>query len=378
MPRRIGTRHRQHRKVKTPSYYQTGKKRQPWAERSRMGISNRQVYNGLLGEQRGETAMTMRIDRKVVGAFSVALLSLGLLGSLTFISMTKFAQSTQWATRAQEVLAELDDVPLAMERAEGAQLRYLLTDDENYLVAYQTAARGVEKELDDVRQLTTDNPVQRDRLTLLTTLTKQRLAGLQEAITTQDAAGADQALDTLMTRGDIATTEDIDKVIRDMETEEEQLFTQHEAAAATDARHMQSLTVAASTLALLLVGLAGVLLNRDVLRRRRVEAALRESEAQYRTLVESTQEGLVSITLDGKIAVINYGLEMMLDWSREELVGKSYGTILTPTSSLQSEERLRHALAVERLPTMYEAECVRKDGSIVPVEVRTSFVRDDT
>jgi PAS domain S-box-containing protein len=95
-------------------------------------------------------------------------------------------------------------------------------------------------------------------------------------------------------------------------------------------------------------------------------------------LVESTSEGLISITLDGKIAAINHGLEMMLDWSREELVGKSYGHTLTPTSASQSEARLRHALAVERLPSMYEAECVRKDGNVVPVEVRASFLRDGT
>jgi PAS domain S-box-containing protein len=322
--------------------------------------------------------MTMPIDGKVAGAFSIALLSVGLLGSLAYTSMTKFTKSTQWAAHAQEVLAELDDVPLAMERAEGAQLRYLLTDDENYLVAYHTAASSVEKELDEVRQLTADNPVQRDRVTTLTTLTKQRLASLQEALTTQDTEGADEALDTLMTNGDTATEEDIHKVIQDMETEENQLLAQHEAAATTHARNMRRLTVAVSTLAFLLVGLAGVLLNRDVLRRRRAEAALRESEAQYRTLVESTKEGLVSITLDGKIAAINYGLEMMLDWSREELVGQSYRKILTPISASQSEERLRHALAVERLPSVYEAECVRKDGGVVPVEIRASFLRDGT
>jgi PAS domain S-box-containing protein len=265
-----------------------------------------------------------------------------------------------------------------MERAEGAQLRYLLTNDENYLVAYRTAASDVEKELDEVRQLTTDNPAQRDRVATLTTLAQQRLAKLQEAITTQDTEGADEALDTLMTSEDTTTREDIHQVTQDMEAEESQFLAQHAAAATTHARSMRRLTVAASTFAFLLVGLAGVLLNRDVLRRRRAEAALRESEARYRTLVESTREGLVSITLDGKIAAINHGLEMMLDWSREELVGRSYGTLLTPVSVSQSEERLRHAFAVERLPSIYEAECVRRDGSVVPVEVRASFLRDGT
>src|SRR5206468_1986626 len=42
----------------------------------------------------------------------------------------------------------------------------------------------------------------------------------------------------------------------------------------------------------------------------------------------------------------------------------------------QGEERLRRALAAEGLPPAYEAEFVRKDGSVVPVETRASFLRD--
>jgi PAS domain S-box-containing protein len=292
--------------------------------------------------------------------------------------MTKFMQSNRWAVHAQEVLAELDDVPLAMERAESAQLGYLLTGDESYQLAYQTAASGVEKELAEVRQLTTDNPVQRDRVATLTTQTKQRLASLQEAITAQDEEGTDDALDTMFTSGSTATKEDIDQVVADMETGEKHLLTQHEGAATANARSMRRLTVSASMLAFVLVGLAGVFVNRDVTKRRQAEAALRESEAKYRTLVENANEGILSLTREGKITSINHGLEMMLNWSREELVGASYSTILTPRSASQCEERLRYALAVERLPSMYEAESVRKDGSVVPVEVRAGFLRDGT
>src|SRR5258708_1173712 len=41
----------------------------------------------LLCEEKGENTMTITIDGKVAGTFSVALLSVGLLGSLTYISM---------------------------------------------------------------------------------------------------------------------------------------------------------------------------------------------------------------------------------------------------------------------------------------------------
>lgn len=321
--------------------------------------------------------MAKSIDRKVVAAFSVALLSVGLLAALASTSTIKFLKSSRWASHAQAVLAELDDIPLQIGQAESAQLQYLLTDDESYRATYQTAADGIEKELAEVQQLTKENPVQRDRAATLATLAKQHLVSLQNAIMTQDTDGADNALNSLMTNRDTVTKEEILKVVQDMETEEKQLLTQHDVAATANARSMRRLAATASTLAFILVGLAGVLVNRDVLKRKRTEAELQVSEARYRTLVESANEGIISITLDGKIASINHGLEAMLNWSREELVGESYGKILTPISASQGEERLRHALAVERLPSMYEADSVRKDGSVVPVEVRAGFIRDE-
>src|SRR5262249_30595687 len=139
----------------------------------------------LLGEQSGGTTMTWSIERRVIGAFSVALICLGLVGTIGYISMTNFIKSSRWAAHAQGVLIELDDVPLQMERAESEQQRCLLTDEESYREAYQKAASGVEKELNDLRQLTANNLVQQERLDALTTLTQKRLASLQEIVNAQ-------------------------------------------------------------------------------------------------------------------------------------------------------------------------------------------------
>ena len=99
--------------------------------------------------------------------------------------------------------------------------------------------------------------------------------------------------------------------------------------------------IMSSVLALALIGFAGVLINRDVRKRKQAEAALRDNEERYRNLVENANEGIISLTVDGKIASVNHGLETMLNWSRDELVGESYGKILTPTSATQGEERFQ-------------------------------------
>jgi two-component system sensor histidine kinase ResE len=67
----------------------------------------------------------------------------------------------------------------------------------------------------------------------------------------------------------------------------------------------------------------------------------------------------------------------MLGWSREELIGQHVRKVATPASVALADERARRFLTGEKLPSStFEADLVRKDGSVVPVEARTRAIRD--
>jgi PAS domain S-box-containing protein len=112
---------------------------------------------------------------------------------------------------------------------------------------------------------------------------------------------------------------------------------------------------------------------RYAIERHRLHQALGASETRYRDLFENASDALVSFTTEGKIIAVNRGLETMLGWTRDELIGQPYGKLLTPPSAAQLEERLvdivRQGLLSVQTPII-EIDAVRKDGTIVPVEVR--------
>src|SRR3989449_934314 len=69
---------------------------------------------------------------------------------------------------------------------------------------------------------------------------------------------------------------------------------------------------------------------RDVSERRRAEAALRESEERYRTLVEGVRDIIFALSPEGTIASLNPAFETIAGWRREEWVGQPFERLVHP------------------------------------------------
>ena len=106
-------------------------------------------------------------------------------------------------------------------------------------------------------------------------------------------------------------------------------------------------------------------------------AALLNSNEQFRELVENANDAIALLSPDGIIEFINRGAERLLGWTREELLGSHMQKVVTPATVRLIEERTARFLAGERLPSIFEAELVHKDGSVVPVEARARVIRDE-
>lgn len=83
------------------------------------------------------------------------------------------------------------------------------------------------------------------------------------------------------------------------------------------------------------VGFRG--LARDVTKRKRAEEELRESDERYRLHFTNTSEVIYTLDPDLKITTISPGVEKMLGYKPEELIGKAIGDlhVLTPESLQQ-------------------------------------------
>ena len=105
---------------------------------------------------------------------------------------------------------------------------------------------------------------------------------------------------------------------------------------------------------------------------------LLHNEARYREFFENANDTLALFHPDGTIALVNRAAERLLGYAREELLGHHYRTVVTKATAALGAERSRQASAQKPLTSTFEAELVRKDGSVVVVEARDRLLRDAT
>lgn len=106
------------------------------------------------------------------------------------------------------------------------------------------------------------------------------------------------------------------------------------------------------------------------------EKSLLESEAKYRRLHESMRDAFVMMDMSGRLLEFNRVYQEMLGYSAEELLRLTHGD-LTPKKWHEYEVQIvREQIIPRNKSQVYEKECVRKDGTVFPVEMRTFLLRD--
>lgn len=115
------------------------------------------------------------------------------------------------------------------------------------------------------------------------------------------------------------------------------------------------------------------------LRRERLEMekALRKSEAKYRQLHESMRDAFVSTSMDGRIREFNEAYRSMVGYEREELLTLTRRDLTPAKWHAMETEIIEKQVLRSGYSEVYEKEYRRKDGTVFPVELRTTLLRDD-
>lgn len=100
-----------------------------------------------------------------------------------------------------------------------------------------------------------------------------------------------------------------------------------------------------------------------------------EAGARLAAIVESSDAAIISKSLDGTILTWNASAQRLYGYTASEAIGQSV-SILTPKHHEDEVPAILAKIAIGERVQSYETERLRKDGTLVPVSLTVSPVRD--
>jgi len=113
----------------------------------------------------------------------------------------------------------------------------------------------------------------------------------------------------------------------------------------------------------------------DITGLKEAEAAIRESEQRARELQERSLDGFSRTDMELRFIEVNQAFEALVGYSESELREMTVQEI-TPDTWYEKELGMAEQLRREGHTPLYEKEFRRKDGTLVPVELRVHVSRD--
>ena len=106
------------------------------------------------------------------------------------------------------------------------------------------------------------------------------------------------------------------------------------------------------------------------------DASLRESEARYRLLFETSRDSIVAVDLSRCVTEANPAFQSMLGYTANELQALTYEKLTPPRWRDAEDAIVRDRILAKGDSGEYEKEYIHKDGSVFPVSLRAWPVVD--
>jgi CHASE3 domain sensor protein len=232
--------------------------------------------------------MTLRM--KLVAACGVALLILGGVSVLSYRWTVRADEDARWVAHTLVVLEKLDSLMVDTVSEETEQRGYVLTGERSHLTSYNEGLTHLRSDLDDLRHLTADDPLQQKAIKQLEPLISRRISGLQEGLAAHGPNSAQSVPKAGHAEPQDQATQEIRSVISAMTAEEDRLLSERTDPARASSRRMKIVIILGNMLAVLFFATAALAIFQEMGKRSMTEESLRQSEERFRLMTARVKE----------------------------------------------------------------------------------------
>ena len=218
---------------------------------------------------------------RVIVGFASALLIVGAIGVVSYRSTTRLAETTAQVIRSHAILVTFETLLSLLKDAQRGAYGYILTGDRRNFEPYYAAVEGTSHQIEKLRNLTpAGDAAYQQRLQQLQSLVAQALDEIKKDLDRRTTQGPNTAGRELSRTQTWKSTDEITRLIWDMEAEEMRILAKREKAAEQRTDRTLLVIILGNVIVFALVSLGVMIVRSEFTARRRAEAeSLQAKEA---------------------------------------------------------------------------------------------------
>ncbi len=282
------------------------------------------------------------LNRKVLLAFGSAILTLVVVGVISYRGIVVSNESDHWVRHTHEVLENLQDLSLAMQSLESNYRGFALTGNESYIESYHAALSHYQEEETILRNLTVDNATQQRQFPALDRLAGRKIQFAETVIVLRRTKGLAATADTIQAGEGQRIMNDFRGIVHQMQDAELRLLVLRDADAKQSLDQTVAVLLLGTFLGLLISTGSGWSVYRDQSERLRAEEALREGEMGFFTLANNIPQ--LAWMADEKGYIFWYN-DRWFDYTGttlEEMVGWGWQKVHDPDHVQRVVDKIKH------------------------------------
>jgi diguanylate cyclase (GGDEF)-like protein/PAS domain S-box-containing protein len=321
-----------------------------------------------------------RSNWKLVVAFGAALLTLLVVGGISYRYMVGSEEDVQWVQHTRETLGTLDGLLSAEASIDSSIRGFALSGNDSYLASYQASVLRADQAEAAIRKLTADNPVQQARLPALEALATAKVKRAEVVIGLRRAEGLQGVANAFAGGEGQRLSDGVQAIVHDLQNEELRLLELRRAASSRSEEGSQRAAIFGSVLGLLIVSAAAWSARRDAGVRKAAARQVAQVEGRYRGLLEAAPDAMVVVNQGGEIVLSNLQAEKQFGYGSGELLGRQVTSIIPQGFAerlVADGTRSAAEALVQQTGKGIELSAKRKDGSEFPIEIMLSPLASD-
>ena len=328
------------------------------------------------------------------GMTSLPLLAaaLGILVSIGLVlieSNAELIEANRLVTHTYETRGTIDYLVSEVARMESSDRAYALTGIESFRVRDDFHRTEVIREIEALKLLFADNPVQLRRAQSLQLLANDKFRLADEVLRARQSGGEPAAARVVAEQPSVVASALV--TLADvMKVEETRLLAERAQVRATVERNARIVAVLGSILALGMMGAAMSIARREAAARQAAEqdllrvnhvlgermAELAVSEERFRNAFEFAGTGMALVGLDGSWLRVNRALCDIVGYPEAELLKKNFQEITHPDDLAADLSHVRDLIDGRRRFYQMEKRYLHREGRVVWIRLTASLVRD--